>query len=108
MFEINVLSEIILSIILQHISLPTTTTTYVVLHGFAHFRRLFQAPKYWSTTNFHIQDLWTVDLSRADVVAVYGLNPIMKRLGAKMATELKPGSIVGEKMTLNAMYCTVL
>ena len=111
MFEIDVLSEIILSIILQHISLPTTTTTtitYVVLHGFAHFRRLFQAPKYWSTTNFHIQDLWTVDLSQADVVAVYGLNPIMKRLGAKMATELKPGSIVGEKMTLNAMYYTVL
>ena len=41
-----------------------------------------------------MQDLWSVDLSRADVVAVYGLHPIMDRLGAKMKEELAPGSIV--------------
>mmetsp|Transcript_4824 Transcript_4824/g.7278 ORF Transcript_4824/g.7278 Transcript_4824/m.7278 type:complete len:92 (-) Transcript_4824:497-772(-) len=57
-------------------------------------RRFIQAPKYWSATRFHMQDLWAVDLSKADVVAVYGLHPIMKRLGAKMKSELKPGAIV--------------
>ncbi len=47
-----------------------------------------------------MQDLWKVDLSRADVVAVYGLHPIMKQLGKKMKAELKPGSIVGKKEEL--------
>jgi len=65
-----------------------------VLYGWANLRRACQAPKYWSSTNFHIKDLWKVDLSKADVVAVYGLHPIMKQLGKKMKAELKPGSIV--------------
>jgi hypothetical protein len=33
-------------------------------------------------------------LHRYDVVAVYGLAPIMQRLGTKMERELLPGSIV--------------
>jgi hypothetical protein len=43
-----------------------------------------------------MQDLWNVDLSKADVIAVYGLHPIMGKLGKKMEKELKPGSIVGK------------
>jgi hypothetical protein len=56
--------------------------------------RYMQAPRYLSTTNFYIKDLWKVDLSNVDVVAVYGLNPIMKDLGTKMKEELQPGSVV--------------
>lgn len=43
---------------------------------------------------FHICDLWKTKLHRYDVVAVYGLAPIMQRLGTKMERELLPGSIV--------------
>jgi hypothetical protein len=46
------------------------------------------------STEFHLQDLWNVDLSDIDVVAVYGLNPIMKDLGEKLQDELRPGSLV--------------
>ena len=35
-----------------------------------------------------------MDLSQVDVVAVYGLHPIMKDLGVKLQRELQPGSIV--------------
>jgi hypothetical protein len=35
-----------------------------------------------------------VQLENVDVVAVYGLNPIMGELGAKLRKELKPGSVV--------------
>ena len=64
-----------------------------VLHLWAMTRKIFQ-PKYHSSTEFLRQDLWSVDLSKSDVVAVYGLHPIMDRLGAKMEMELSPGSIV--------------
>ena len=43
-----------------------------------------------------MRDLWTVDLSNADVIAVYGLHPIMGKLGKKMENELKHGCVVGE------------
>lgn len=65
-----------------------------VLHGWACFRRLIQAPKYWKNTQFYMNDLWKVNLSNVDVVAVYGLQPIMKDLGGKLQNELRPGSIV--------------
>mmetsp|Transcript_22708 Transcript_22708/g.25844 ORF Transcript_22708/g.25844 Transcript_22708/m.25844 type:complete len:255 (-) Transcript_22708:21-785(-) len=65
-----------------------------VLHIWAMTRRLIQAPLYWSKTNFYMQDLWSVDLSEADVVAVYGLHPIMTKLGGKMENELKTGALV--------------
>ena len=65
-----------------------------VLHGFALSRRLLQAPKYWSTTQFRLRDIWKVDLRDVDVVAVYGLTPIMEKLGVKLQRELAPGSIV--------------
>jgi hypothetical protein len=43
-------------------------------------------------------DLWSMDLSHADVVTVYGLYPIMGKLGEKMEKELKHGCIVGKKL----------
>lgn len=64
------------------------------LHFWASARRLIQAPKYWTKTSFSMRDLWTVNLADCDVIAVYGLNPIMERLGKKMKDELKPGAIV--------------
>ena len=63
------------------------------LHMFAQARKLI-TPKYWQTTRFQCRDLWGIQLSKYDVVAVYGLAPIMDRLGAKMKKELKPGSII--------------
>lgn len=65
-----------------------------VLHVFAHSRRLLQAPQYWNKTRFRIQDIWKVNLGQVDVVAVYGLTPIMKPLGVKLQKELPVGSIV--------------
>jgi hypothetical protein len=64
-----------------------------VLHGFASVRRVVQ-PKYWSNTNFFMQDLWKINLSKSHIIAVYGLHPIMDRLGQKMANELPEGAIV--------------
>ena len=64
------------------------------LHLFAQSQKLF-TPKYWQTTRFECGDLWRIQLSKYyDVVAVYGVAPIMDRLGVKMKEELKPGSIV--------------
>ena len=57
-------------------------------------RRIIQAPKYWSTTDFALRDIWSLNLSNVDVIAVYGLSPIMKQLGKKLQNELQPGSIV--------------
>jgi Histone methylation protein DOT1 len=65
-----------------------------VLHGVAHTRRLLQAPHYWNSTQFYWKDIWKVNLTDVNVVAVYGLTPIMKPLGIKLQKELKPGSIV--------------
>jgi hypothetical protein len=49
---------------------------------------------YYSKTQFSLTNLWDVDLTQVNVVAVYGLNPIMKDLGVKLQNELQPGSIV--------------
>lgn len=65
-----------------------------VLHLFAQSRRLIQGPRYLSSTKFFCKDLWKVDLRKVDVVAVYGLGPIMKDLGIKMQQELQPGSVI--------------
>lgn len=35
-----------------------------------------------------------MQLDNVDVVAVYGFNPIMSKLGEKLRKELKPGSVV--------------
>lgn len=66
----------------------------VVLHGWACFCQLIQASKYWKNTQFYMNDLWKVNLSNVDVLAMYGLQPIMKDLGGKLQNELRPGSIV--------------
>ena len=65
-----------------------------VLHLVAQSRRFLQAPTYYSKTKFSLTNLWDVDLTQVDVVAVYGLHPIMKELGVKLQHELRPGSIV--------------
>lgn len=84
-------------------ALPLTalfTHTYIcaqfesVLHAFACSRRIVQAPKYWSSTEFGLRDLWKVELGDVDVVAIYGLQPIMKDLRRKLQQELRPGSVV--------------
>lgn len=41
-----------------------------LLHMFASLQRILRGPKAWSSTRFHLQDLWSVDLRDADVVAV--------------------------------------
>jgi hypothetical protein len=93
---------------LTHVSLPllkeaiadlsqcslTCSGAPEVLHIFAQSRRYIQAPLYLSSTVFFHKDFWKADLSQADVVAIYGLHPIMKDLGTKMMKELKPGSLV--------------
>ncbi|KAL7499848.1 hypothetical protein ACHAWT_007868 [Skeletonema menzelii] len=63
------------------------------LHMWVKFRQLI-TPKYWSSTEFYLGDLWKIKLHKYDVVAVYGLYPIMTRLGMKLQDELKPGSLV--------------
>lgn len=63
------------------------------LHMWVKFRQLL-TPKYWASTEFYLGDLWNIKLHNYDVVAVYGLYPIMDRLGKKLQAELKPGSIV--------------
>jgi hypothetical protein len=63
------------------------------LHMWAKLRQM-ATPKYWSSTQFYLGDLWKIKLHNYDVVAVYGLYPIMNRLGKKLQQELKPGSIV--------------
>ncbi|KAL7456401.1 hypothetical protein ACHAWC_008286 [Mediolabrus comicus] len=63
------------------------------LHMWAKLRQMV-TPKYWSSTQFYLGDLWKIRLHNFDVVAVYGLYPIMERLGKKLQQELKPGSIV--------------
>ena len=63
------------------------------LHIFANFRR-FITPQYWNNTSFYMRDIWKIQLNQYDVVAVYGLAPIMDKLGKKLEKELQPGSIV--------------
>jgi hypothetical protein len=41
---------------------------------------------------FRLQCMWTADVSDVDVIFVYGLSPIMERLGTKLATELPAGA----------------
>ena len=41
-----------------------------------------------------IGDFWHADLSQFDVVTVFGIDYIMKRLEKKLQAELKPGSVV--------------
>ena len=71
-----------------------TLCLIIVLHIFAKTRRLFQFSSYFSNTNFYREDLWKVDLSNVDVIAVYGLYPIMERLGKKIENEGAKGTLV--------------
>lgn len=47
-----------------------------------------------SKAAFTCGNLWSFDTSDFDVVTVYGLSPIMRRLGEKLSRELKPGARV--------------
>lgn len=42
----------------------------------------------------HLKNFWSVDLSQFDVVFVYGISHMMKRLEEKLQKELKPGARV--------------
>ncbi len=42
----------------------------------------------------HLKNFWIVDFSQFDVVMVYGISYIMKRLETKLKRELRPGSRV--------------
>eukprot|EP00656_Telonema_subtile_P037383 TRINITY_DN41594_c0_g1_i1.p1 TRINITY_DN41594_c0_g1~~TRINITY_DN41594_c0_g1_i1.p1 ORF type:complete len:225 (+),score=41.21 TRINITY_DN41594_c0_g1_i1:244-918(+) len=64
-----------------------------LLHVFAAARRL-SAPKYWGTTEFELGNFWNVSCAEADVVTVYGLHPIMDKVGLKLKQELRPGALV--------------
>ena len=66
----------------------------IVLHMIAQTRRIVQCSSYYSNTLFYRKDLWEVNLSNVDVIAVYGLYPIMDRLGKKIEKEATPGSII--------------
>lgn len=48
------------------------------------------------TKNVSVQwrSFWKEDLSRFDVVYVFGFTPIMKRLGKKLKRDLRPGALV--------------
>ena len=63
------------------------------LHMWVKLRQLV-TPKYWSSTQFYLGDLWKTKLHNYDVVALYGLYPIMGRLGKKLQDELKHDAIV--------------
>ena len=65
-----------------------------VLHIFAQTRKVVQFSSYYSNTFFYRKDLWSINLSNIDVIAVYGLYPIMDRLGKKIEKEATPGTIV--------------
>lgn len=43
---------------------------------------------------FTCGNLWSFDTSGFDVITVYGLSPIMRRLGEKLSRELQPGARV--------------
>jgi hypothetical protein len=45
-------------------------------------------------TAFHCGNLWRFDCRPFDVVTVYGLSPIMRRLERKLQNELRPGARV--------------
>jgi hypothetical protein len=65
-----------------------------VLHAFAAVRRAASPTLYWRSTAFFWGDFWKVSCADADVVAVYGLHPIMDRVGEKLREELQPGALV--------------
>ena len=57
-------------------------------------RQVLKRNKLHGKAFIHWQDFWRVDFSQYQVVTVYGLPSIMKRLETKLRRELKPGSKV--------------
>ena len=47
-----------------------------------------------ASASFYCGNLWNADLSKSDVILVYGLSPIMDRLSAKLMKEIKPDTLV--------------
>jgi hypothetical protein len=41
-----------------------------------------------------VSNFWNVDLSKSDVVTVFGVDGVMERLAAKLEQELQPGTYV--------------
>ncbi|KAL7578365.1 hypothetical protein ACA910_012768 [Epithemia clementina (nom. ined.)] len=65
-----------------------------LLHGIALTQKLLYGPHYWTSTSFIMKDIWKTDLRNTHVVAVYGLGPIMGKLGQKLKQELPDESFV--------------
>jgi len=56
-------------------------------------RRLSQLG-FGKKTRIYLQSYWNVDLSKYQVVTVYGITYIMESLEEKLLSELKPGTLV--------------
>jgi len=46
------------------------------------------------SAKFHCRNFWPANLADADVIVVYGLTPIMKRLGKKIESECNEETII--------------
>lgn len=69
---------------------------FKVLYLVSQVRRLLPYASY-NKTRFVWDDIWKIDRSQVqqvDVVAVYGLGPIMAPLEQKLQAELRPGTLV--------------
>jgi len=55
-------------------------------------RRKIKAAGLEGRAFIHCADLWNFDFSGYDLVTLFGVTHIMKRLGAKLDRELKPGA----------------
>lgn len=63
------------------------------LYMISQFRRLL----FWhdkSKSKFLCRDLFQYNLSEADTVMIFGVNPLMKRLSQKLAEECRPGTFI--------------
>ena len=67
-------------------------TGYELNPGLIAWSRLLSCTS--TTETFHLQDLWTADVSDADVVFVYGVPSILEKLEKKLATECRPATLV--------------
>lgn len=57
-------------------------------------RKLIEKSGFKNKIYVHYKNFWHADLSSFDIVTVYGIPYIMKRLEQKLKKELKPGAIV--------------
>ena len=76
-----------------------TWDKYFYKNGSASHRRGWSQS---SQAQFFVRDLWSLDLSKADVIFCYGLTPIMDRLGEKILNENKNCVVVCNVFEMNS------